>query len=265
MITNKTPPVSISTLYNNMGNLYLDQKKYDRAKSYFLKSLNISKKHNLLLKQKHSIKYLATIAKTNGQFQKATELSEELIGIQENIIKNENAKAIEEMNARYQNEKQLLEIKSLEDENIINGLEIENLHIQRKWIIGVLVSLLLLGILVFNFISKRFKSTLQIKNQQIIQQQEQIDNIQTIVSKQLEDKTNSGASLLSYEEVNELLKSPLTSREYEILVETYNGYSNKVIAERLYLSVNTIKFHLKNIYNKLEVSNRIQALKVITR
>jgi LuxR family maltose regulon positive regulatory protein len=37
------------------------------------------------------------------------------------------------------------------------------------------------------------------------------------------------------------------------------GYSNKDIAAQLVITVGTVKRHLSNIYNKLEVSNRTQA------
>ena len=52
----------------------------------------------------------------------------------------------------------------------------------------------------------------------------------------------------------------LTSRESEILYYLNIGYSNIMIGERLFISENTVKFHIKNIYLKLDVKNRIQAL-----
>lgn len=55
---------------------------------------------------------------------------------------------------------------------------------------------------------------------------------------------------------------PLTEREKEILSFLTHGVSNKEIAGRIFVSENTIKFHLKNIYSKLAVSNRLQAISV---
>lgn len=52
----------------------------------------------------------------------------------------------------------------------------------------------------------------------------------------------------------------LTQRETEILVYLARGFSNKEMARRIYLSENTVKFHLKNIYSKLAVSSRLQAI-----
>lgn len=53
---------------------------------------------------------------------------------------------------------------------------------------------------------------------------------------------------------------PLTQREIEILAFLANGVSNKEMAKRVFVSENTIKFHLKNIYGKLGVSSRLQAI-----
>ncbi len=53
---------------------------------------------------------------------------------------------------------------------------------------------------------------------------------------------------------------PLTDREAEILQLIGQGLSNKEISDRLYLSTNTIKTHLRNIFGKLGVNNRIQAV-----
>ena len=51
----------------------------------------------------------------------------------------------------------------------------------------------------------------------------------------------------------------LSQRENEVLSEIAHGKKNKQIAETLYVSVNTIRFHIKNIYKKLKVTSRIEA------
>jgi DNA-binding NarL/FixJ family response regulator len=51
----------------------------------------------------------------------------------------------------------------------------------------------------------------------------------------------------------------LTKRETEILRLTAEGYSNSQLARMLWVTEQTVKFHLSNIYRKLEVSNRTEA------
>lgn len=53
--------------------------------------------------------------------------------------------------------------------------------------------------------------------------------------------------------------SPLTARELEILQLVASGFTNGDIARRLWVTEQTVKFHLRNIYRKLDVANRTQA------
>jgi LuxR family maltose regulon positive regulatory protein len=57
-----------------------------------------------------------------------------------------------------------------------------------------------------------------------------------------------------------LLAEPLSARELEVLPLIAEGLSNQEIAARLYLSLHTVKAHARNIYAKLGVSSRTQAV-----
>ncbi|MDD3174721.1 MAG: response regulator transcription factor [Herbinix sp.] len=59
---------------------------------------------------------------------------------------------------------------------------------------------------------------------------------------------------------NKTDKDLLTVREREIMSLVAEGDSNKKIAEKLFLSELTVKTHLKNIFKKMNVSNRTQAI-----
>jgi DNA-binding CsgD family transcriptional regulator len=52
----------------------------------------------------------------------------------------------------------------------------------------------------------------------------------------------------------------ITPREFEVLFLIAQGLSNQEIADRLYLSLNTIKTHTSNLFGKLEVQRRTQAV-----
>jgi DNA-binding NarL/FixJ family response regulator len=54
-------------------------------------------------------------------------------------------------------------------------------------------------------------------------------------------------------------RSGLTPREIEILKLVAEGYSNSQLAKMLWVTEQTVKFHLSNIYRKLEVANRTEA------
>ena len=55
------------------------------------------------------------------------------------------------------------------------------------------------------------------------------------------------------------LAQQLTRRELEILRLVAEGHSNSQLAQLLWVTEQTVKFHLSNIYRKLDVSNRTEA------
>ena len=52
----------------------------------------------------------------------------------------------------------------------------------------------------------------------------------------------------------------LSSREQEVLTLVAQGLTNKEAAGRLYISENTVKYHMKNILDKLHLQNRAQVI-----
>jgi LuxR family maltose regulon positive regulatory protein len=52
----------------------------------------------------------------------------------------------------------------------------------------------------------------------------------------------------------------LSSREIEIIILIEEGFSNRDISQKLFVSINTVKTHLLNIYTKLDVHSRTSAV-----
>jgi DNA-binding NarL/FixJ family response regulator len=73
------------------------------------------------------------------------------------------------------------------------------------------------------------------------------------VSVYLQTRPASATQVQSHE------RGLLTRRELEILALAAQGASNAAIARTLWVTQQTVKFHLSNIYRKLEVSNRTEA------
>jgi DNA-binding NarL/FixJ family response regulator len=62
------------------------------------------------------------------------------------------------------------------------------------------------------------------------------------------------------EKTNEYFQD-LTRREQEMLEQLSKGYRYKEIADKLYISLDTVRTHIRNIYEKLQVNSRAEALK----
>lgn len=66
--------------------------------------------------------------------------------------------------------------------------------------------------------------------------------------------------LTGLDRLNKALVEPLTRRETELLQLLCSGKSNQELANALFVSINTVKTHLKNLYLKLDVGNRAEAI-----
>ena len=71
--------------------------------------------------------------------------------------------------------------------------------------------------------------------------------------------TRALVALARGEAVQEASPAALTSREQEVLKLLAQGFTNKDIAQTLFLSVRTVEAHLRNVYSKLGVSSRTEA------
>ena len=58
------------------------------------------------------------------------------------------------------------------------------------------------------------------------------------------------------DKINKLIATPLTDKEYDLLKDICDGLTNKQMAEKHFNSINTIKYHLKNLFLKMDVPNR---------
>jgi two-component system, response regulator PdtaR len=65
---------------------------------------------------------------------------------------------------------------------------------------------------------------------------------------------------ITVEKINNTSSVPVTETEYKVIQLIWEGKANKQIAETLFVSINTIKTHLKNIFEKLDVNSRTELI-----
>lgn len=82
-----------------------------------------------------------------------------------------------------------------------------------------------------------------------------------LIARALAFAQDEGCFLLSgSEDVRSHMIEPLTEREEDVLRLVASGMSNGEIAERLFLSIGTVKTHLHNAFGKLAVGTRTKAI-----
>ena len=68
----------------------------------------------------------------------------------------------------------------------------------------------------------------------------------------------AGSSISLFSATSSLDSSPLSEREKQVVELISQGFKNKEIAERMFISEQTVKNHLHNIFDKLGVSDRLE-------
>ncbi len=89
--------------------------------------------------------------------------------------------------------------------------------------------------------------------------------IEALQKRLLDINLNPFDRQLDFQELNQALNEPLTQREFEILDLIIQEKTNTDIANQLFISRSTVKFHLRNTYKKLGVNNRREALVFVNK
>ena len=74
------------------------------------------------------------------------------------------------------------------------------------------------------------------------------------------NRSNYQVPDLNLDKINRHLLSPLTDREFKVLQLIYQGKTNNQIAEELFVTINTVKVHIRNTYLKLDAASHSTAI-----
>lgn len=200
-----------------------------------------------LLAEVHYHFYQAYLKSGNSKM--ALQHCEDYYEIKDSIANVEVKERIADLEIKYETEKKQKEIELL---NEANETKKQKIIARNRLIISLVLSFMIIfGVLLF------FR-------QQTVQKLYRMESdLQKYILriKDLENNQDLNEPEISSEAFIE--KHDLTEREAEVLQLINQGKSNASIALQLFVSTNTIKYHIKNIYIKLDVKNRVEALNKI--
>lgn len=226
------------------------QKKYNAALAIAQKAYSQAKEKN----DNHTVKdasfLLNNIYYQLGKREMAYPYLTEYIKLNDSITNMDNMRKVTRLDLQHKYEteqrKTQYEIDMLAKQN-----QLKNERLRKTWI--VLIALFLLSIAGASI------SLLLIKNKDHRIEQMKLELRNYIIQlEKLKPGLKKGNSL-----INLIENYDLTQREAEIMELIATGIGNEEIAEKLFVSKNTVKFHIKNIFIKLDVRNRVQALQKI--
>jgi len=279
-----------ATVLNNLGRMYLEKDDYLKADENFsnayaiLDSLGAGNDKAAVLrnqgelyfalgdipmatrKMKQSYELYKTIGVSEGLLKTSELLSKVYLAagkysqaasvmqfhnvLKDSLLNFQNQAVVAEMETKYQVKEKNRTIKLLKLQEKLRDKQI-------KWqtiLISLMVVLLILAAVLFYSHRRRAqlsqqKLNLELQNYllQVTEMQSKLDN----KSKDCGKKTN----LEQIEDAN------LSKQEMKVIRLIAEGYKNAEIAEKLFISRNTVKTHIKNIYSKLDVKNRVEALR----
>lgn len=108
-----------------------------------------------------------------------------------------------------------------------------------------------------------FKKESQRMEQELKLKHTEIEALREKTANHIMDSSPSTSQLpmtISKADINSYLLNELTERELEVLYRVAEGLANKEIGEQLFISTNTVRAHMRSIYDKLHVKNRTEAV-----
>ena len=256
--------LNLSAVYNNLGDLFYKQNILKKAANYFEKSYKYSQGFTDVNYKRLIVKNLSSIYQKLGQDKKALEyriIYEEMYDKMVNVAEVEK---IVELNHAYDSNKK-------EHQIIQKNEQITELQSSRKniyIIIGILSFVVFFVLLLYR--NRLKKHQLLEENIQSIDRQIESLKIENsdLKTKLIDTEQELKNLAIKYSKDKEKLPEThtnLSKREYEVLLFMAEGLSDKEIADKIFVSVTTVRTHIRRIYDKLLVKNRTEAVSLLSR
>ena len=221
-------PENLPNIYGKKMELYNKMNLFEKRDTAFKEGLLLAKKYNKVKYEMYLYQVMRNIFQENEDYKNAFFTQKKY----DSIVKY--------YNATDANGKLELAEKKLEDEN--RQLKEQNEKYIDYILYGVILSLLLLL-----FFSVRLYQSNRTKRILVEKENTRIHDEIERLTQALDEKGNATLNLSNYN---------LTDRQKEIIELIRSGLTNKEIATKLFISENTVKYHLKIIYEILDVEHR---------
>ncbi|MFZ4799917.1 MAG: tetratricopeptide repeat protein [Bacteroidia bacterium] len=256
--------LNLSAVYNNLGDLFFKQNVLKKAASFFEKSYKYSSGFNDVNYKRLIVKNLSSIYQKLGQDKKALEyriIYEEMYDKMVNVAEVEK---IVELNHAYDSNKKEHQIIQKNEQITALQSSRKNIYI----IIGILCFVVFFVLILYR--SRLRKHQLLEENIQSIDKQIASLKIENsdLKTKLIETELELNRLEVKYSKDKEKLPEThtnLSNREYEVLLFMAEGLGDKEIADKIFVSVTTVRTHIRRIYDKLLVKNRTEAILMLNR
>ncbi len=246
----KSPNVtSRASQYVTIGMMHAGLGNYALSEQYMLNGLAYSREIDSKQRISEYYDQLAVLMELTSDYEKALDYSKKHWQLKDSLFNIEKVSTINELETKYQSAKKEQEIQAA-------NVTIEKSRRFQLFLTIVIILVLAFSIIAYFLLRQRFRLKRELLSQEIDNLRLQIN---ALVGKRTDDID------IKMDDINQNLNDPLTEREFDILKLALSDKTNKEIAEDVFVSVNTVKFHLKNVYEKIGVSNRKEALQYVIK
>ncbi len=255
---------NLGLLYNNLADCYLAQKKYKSAVAYLEKAYAYSKEFKDINYTRLIAKNLSDTYENLGEVKKALQfrklyesLNDEMVNVAENV-------KYAELNHAYETTKKEEKIQE-QDRQIVQIESSKNTYFILSGILAFVATI------IFILLRKRVNKS-RVLEENISSISKQISSLKDensdLKNKLVQTEIELRNLEAKYSEAKETLPDnliQLSKREYEVLLFIAEGLSDKEIAEKIFVSINTVRTHIRRIYDKLLVNNRMEAVGMLNK
>lgn len=224
---------NLPNMYGKKIELYNAMNRFDKRDEAFRIGIKIAKEYKIIKYEMYLYEVLRNVLQKNNDYKNAFEIQKKYDSIAFLYNASNHNGKIAVLEKKIENDKQKLEEK--------NRLYLDIFLII---LISILVLLLIISVRLY-FIGKERRALLQAENKRIHDEIERL-------TKQIDEQGNSTFDFSKFD---------LTERQLEIIQFIKEGKSNKEIAALLFISENTVKYHLKIIYEILNIDHRSELTK----
>lgn len=242
---------------NNMAGAYMRLNQVDSAIHYALIGYEIGLKLKTKIQVKESTEILSKGYAAKKNYKRAFGYQQIFVQYKDSLSNEDQSRKIGRLESKLELAEQQAEIEQL---TLTNQLQATNLSASRSQIIWISVlcfTILVSAVFIYIFRVRAYR----------MEQSAQASQLEALQKRYVEliDGPSTYNLSLDLEALNHKLVNPLTQREYEILQASLKGMTNQQIADHMFVSLSTVKFHLGNVYNKFGVNNKKEALEYVVK
>lgn len=234
--------------YGAIGQMHLKTGSIQLAENYLTEGLDLAKDLGSKFEIQEYYYHLSQFYESKENFKEAYGYAKMWTSLKDSLFDVEKVNKINELEANYD---------SVEKEKQIQKA---NNELERRRIYQVFLTIIILLVVALSvFVYFYQKQKHQLLQQRLLTEVSQLrGQIKELVNKY------EGHLDMDLETLNGKLVNSLSQREFDVMKLTMTGKTNQEIADEIFVSLSTVKFHMGNIYNKLGVSNRKQAVEYLT-